>query len=1059
MSELEHGTPTSRRHDPQDYQAAPGGIRAANGARGDTLRRPRRVAQSNGRMNVVFSRMSIAFALLLLIRLFPLGATTAHAAGISVVGLGLYQPDHAVLVKDPTLDTDAVEHAFIGLGQEAVAQVDTVHGVTYDYNRTLEWASPDVRAAMWALLLQDITTPAASRTTDQAALYSWMQGLVKSANVSVATDAQNEFTKWAGNPCYYQPPAPLPKYVPDPSGCGVPLSTLLASPSSPSSQDFEKWGGADFFGPADNPTTQKTTAETTQKIIGLGAALGTTAVATALGVGLSLGITSLTDAFVLAIVPFALGIGAGAAGVAAVVAIPLLAAVAGIMQIIAVVNGNKVPGELNKAVTSAQTMSPDLGASIKTKEGLQQLYSLFLDQTSPDFTPGSPAPSLQQDAPSFNLLVSSPSTYTQTLTSKTWDGGTQSTYLDNGWFVTTPAGGTPKLSFSLNYLDWSGKQASASTAPNHQFIITDPAAQGSQVPDCSQGSQCYVDNKLLYLTDAGNIQTAQIHDNLPPVAAATVNGVAVSGASATGTFDYGSTLTFTDASSDPQGSPITSNWQFQTQCPVTQPLCFQPANATATGNSVTHNFGGVGTFKVQLDSTDAFGLTSSTTFTVTIRPVPLMVTAPTASIRYGGTFTILAPTYSGFIAGEGPQTLQPASTLASPLAPGDCAVVDSNARPLTGVLPAGTYATSCGGVKDPNYAISYTNGTLTVTPAPLTIKTDNKTIPYGTLPRDTWTGSGWVAGDSAGTLATFPNLLPTCFAILNGTNVTTTTAPGVYPNALICAGAVDPNYSITNTPGTLTIDPLLTLAEQGLPSTAPHRATLDGAAVTLPNTSVEVPYGTTHSYSFPTTVIDPSGTVYFSTNNGDFTGAVTTNRTSTVVYQTMAQIVSAALASGGINKSGLASVLTRQFDAIQSDIASGHTALALTELHTFATLVSSMTGTHITAATANVLQADAQRLYAALGGTGSLVGSPTASLVASFSVIHAAHTLLFTWRMSATRGVAGFNLYRGAQRLNGKVIRVHAGREYRYHYGATPHGSSRLQVILTGGRSVMIPAH
>jgi hypothetical protein len=173
------------------------------------------------------------------------------------------------------------------------------------------------------------------------------------------------------------------------------------------------------------------------------------------------------------------------------------------------------------------------------------------------------------------------------------------------------------------------------------------------------------------------------------------------------------------------------------------------------------------------------------------------------------------------------------------------------------------------------------------------------------------------------------------------------------------------------TPFAIADDPLLSLDEQGLPSSVPHQAMLDGTTVTLPDLKAAVPYNSTHSYSFPATVTDNSGTVYI-TNDAGFSGALTTNRSDTATYQTMAQVVAAALASGGIDNGGIANSLTQQFNAVQADLAAHNTGQALTDLHTFAAHVRAQAGKHIYAATANVPLADAQLVYASLGGTGSV---------------------------------------------------------------------------------------
>jgi len=86
-------------------------------------------------------------------------------------------------------------------------------------------------------------------------------------------------------------------------------------------------------------------------------------------------------------------------------------------------------------------------------------------------------------------------------------------------------------------------------------------------------------------------------------------------------------------------------------------------------------------------------------------------------------------------------------------------------------------------------------------------------------------------------------------------------------------------------------------------------------------------------------------------------------------------------------------------------------------------------------------------------------GSPTAGRLVAFTVTRSGHTILFHWRMAATRGIAGFNLLSGAQRLNRQLIRAHAGRSYRYHTQFAGHGAFRLELVLTGGTIVVMRPH
>jgi hypothetical protein len=87
-------------------------------------------------------------------------------------------------------------------------------------------------------------------------------------------------------------------------------------------------------------------------------------------------------------------------------------------------------------------------------------------------------------------------------------------------------------------------------------------------------------------------------------------------------------------------------------------------------------------------------------------------------------------------------------------------------------------------------------GTLTVTPAALTITADDKTMTYGgTLPALTASYSGLVNGDTSASLTTPPTL----------STVPASSHVGSY--AITAAGAVDADYAITYAAGALTITP------------------------------------------------------------------------------------------------------------------------------------------------------------------------------------------------------------------------------------------------------------
>src|SRR5207244_11898645 len=109
----------------------------------------------------------------------------------------------------------------------------------------------------------------------------------------------------------------------------------------------------------------------------------------------------------------------------------------------------------------------------------------------------------------------------------------------------------------------------------------------------------------------------------------------------------------------------------------------------------------------------------------------------------------------------------------------------------------GTKSITASGAASPNYTISHVNGTLTVTPAVLTIAAHDQTKPYGVAnPALTVSYGGFVNGDTAASLTTPPSVT---------TTATAASAVGTYP--ITASGAVSPNATYTTSRGNGTVTP------------------------------------------------------------------------------------------------------------------------------------------------------------------------------------------------------------------------------------------------------------
>ncbi|HXZ65458.1 MAG TPA: MBG domain-containing protein, partial [Streptosporangiaceae bacterium] len=104
--------------------------------------------------------------------------------------------------------------------------------------------------------------------------------------------------------------------------------------------------------------------------------------------------------------------------------------------------------------------------------------------------------------------------------------------------------------------------------------------------------------------------------------------------------------------------------------------------------------------------------------TVTVGQAALTITASSGTMTYGGTPPAITPAYSGFVNKDTASSLTTAPA---------CSTT------ATSSMPAGSYPSSCTGAVDPNYAISYVTGTVTVTQAGTTLTyTGPQTIAAGT---------------------------------------------------------------------------------------------------------------------------------------------------------------------------------------------------------------------------------------------------------------------------------------------------------------------------------------
>ncbi len=165
--------------------------------------------------------------------------------------------------------------------------------------------------------------------------------------------------------------------------------------------------------------------------------------------------------------------------------------------------------------------------------------------------------------------------------------------------------------------------------------------------------------------------------------------------------------------------------------------------------------------------------------TLTVNQAPLMITADDKSVEYGDEHPEFTASYSGWKNNDGPSVVSGLTLTSEYLVTSNVGTYD--------IVPANATAL--------NYAISFTNGTLTVNQAPLMITADDKSVIYGEVaPEFTASYSGWKNNDDK--------------SVVSGLTLTSeylvTSNVGTYD--IVPANASATNYAISFTNGTLTVN-------------------------------------------------------------------------------------------------------------------------------------------------------------------------------------------------------------------------------------------------------------
>ena len=204
--------------------------------------------------------------------------------------------------------------------------------------------------------------------------------------------------------------------------------------------------------------------------------------------------------------------------------------------------------------------------------------------------------------------------------------------------------------------------------------------------------------------------------------------------------------------------------------------------ATISGNTLTITGAGSATITATQEGNNSYKPFTKE-YTITVNKAPLTVTAENSNLQYGDALPTFEATYSGFKNGETASVLTTLPTFGTS---------------ATSTSPVGTYDITVSGAEAQNYEITYVNGTLTVTKAPLTVTANSYTMEQGDpIPTFEATYEGFKNGEDASVLATQPTF--SCDA-------TQDSEAGEY--AITPSGAEAQNYEIAYASGTLTILPI-----------------------------------------------------------------------------------------------------------------------------------------------------------------------------------------------------------------------------------------------------------
>ena len=249
------------------------------------------------------------------------------------------------------------------------------------------------------------------------------------------------------------------------------------------------------------------------------------------------------------------GMGFGAAALATVVGIIIVAVVIAVMQGMIVINAAELPGQLAELIVDARTDAPDVDELIDTTDGMTTLMALFVLATLPEprdeycdnsstipdnikhggvFVNLSWIPCLNRTGipeatpydPRFLIKEDGETTGTlsPTITFQDHAATTATARLHDGWFILEPTGSYDEQTLAIEYIDWNGKKQRAWLLGNPDasqvFVsldVTNDLTEGLE--DCLDDGLCSESESLEYLSPDGKKMSATVEQWKPAVGA------------------------------------------------------------------------------------------------------------------------------------------------------------------------------------------------------------------------------------------------------------------------------------------------------------------------------------------------------------------------------------------------------------------------------------------------------------------------------------------------------------------------------------------------------------